>query len=548
MVVPAGAATFAEALRIGAEVYHALKAVLHERGLATAVGDEGGFAPDLPSSEAAIEAILEAAERAGHRDARRDRARPGDERGLPRRRVPLRGPRARRPASCPASGRSCVARYPIVSIEDGAAEDDWDAWKQLTAELGDRVQLVGDDLFVTNPERLQRGIDEGVGNSILVKVNQIGTLTETLEAIATRARRRLHGGHLAPLGRDRGHDDRRPRGRHERRPDQDGRARALRSRREVQPAPAHRGGARRAAAVSRAGHAFPRRRADAAPGDRLTWVAWQRVLGGRRSWPRSGRRSATHESFARSPRPGMDAARLNFSHGTHEEHAARAALVREVQAELGRPLALIADLQGPKLRIGGLDGPRILVDRRRGRRRRRQPARATASCRSRPPSIAEVLEPGHDVLIDDGLRPAPRRGGRRRPRALHRRRRRRGQVEQGRQPARRRRSRSRRSPRRTSTTSSSRSASASTTSRSRSSARPTTSASCRRSSASAARAARVIAKIEKAEAVEALDEILAEADGADGRPRRPRRRDRRRDGAADPEADHPRAASRPGSR
>ena len=224
--------------------------MLHERGLATAVGDEGGFAPDLPSSEAAIEAILEAAERAGHRDRVAIALDPATSEVYRDGALPLRGPRARRPTGCPSFWADLVARYPIVSIEDGAAEDDWDAWKRLTRELGDRVQLVGDDLFVTNPERLRRGIDEGVANSILVKVNQIGTLTETLEAIALAHDAGLHGGHLAPLGRDRGHDDRRPRRRHERRPDQDGRPRALRPRREVQPAPADRGGARRPRGLS----------------------------------------------------------------------------------------------------------------------------------------------------------------------------------------------------------------------------------------------------------------------------------------------------------
>ena len=183
MVVPAGAASFAEALRIGAETYHALKSVLSEQGLATAVGDEGGFAPDLPSSEAAIGAILEAAERAGHRE-----------------RVAI----ALDPASTEfyrdgvyrfegreASGGEMTDFYtgladefPLVSVEDGVAEDDWDTWKRLTDRLGDRLQLVGDDLFVTNPDRLRRGIDAGVANSILIKVNQIGTLTETLAAIA----------------------------------------------------------------------------------------------------------------------------------------------------------------------------------------------------------------------------------------------------------------------------------------------------------------------------------------------------------------------------
>jgi enolase 1/2/3 len=182
MLVPAGAGSFSEAIRIGSEVYHALRAVLHERGLATAVGDEGGFAPDLPSSEAAIDAILEAAERAGHRErvaialdpATTELFRDGVYR-FEGRELPS--------AELEEYWDSLVSRYPIVSIEDGAAEDDWAAWKQQTQELGDRVQLVGDDLFVTNPARLRRGVDEGVANSILVKVNQIGTLTEAAEAI-----------------------------------------------------------------------------------------------------------------------------------------------------------------------------------------------------------------------------------------------------------------------------------------------------------------------------------------------------------------------------
>jgi enolase 1/2/3 len=184
MVVPAGADSFAEALRVGAETFHALKEVLHERGLSTGVGDEGGFAPQLDSTEAAIEAVLEASERAGHRD-----------------RVAI----ALDPASTELyrdggyhfarQGRILSAdemiemystladRYPVVSIEDGLAEDEWGAWKDMTERLGDRMQLVGDDLFVTNVERLQRGLEEGVANAILLKVNQIGTLTETLETI-----------------------------------------------------------------------------------------------------------------------------------------------------------------------------------------------------------------------------------------------------------------------------------------------------------------------------------------------------------------------------
>ena len=138
-----------------------------------------------------------------------------------------------------------AARYPIVSIEDGMDEEDWDGWKQLTERSATACSSSGDDLFVTNPERLRRGIEAGVANSILVKVNQIGTLTETLEAIAHGARGRLHGGDVAPLGRDRGRDDRRPRGGDGLRPDQDRRSLALGPRGEVQPAAADRGGAGR---------------------------------------------------------------------------------------------------------------------------------------------------------------------------------------------------------------------------------------------------------------------------------------------------------------
>ncbi len=182
MVVPAGAPSFAEGLRIGAEVYHALKSVLGERGLATGVGDEGGFAPDLESSEAAIEAILEAAERAGHSGSIAIALDPATSEVFADGVYRFEG-REKTGAEMPAFWAELIDRYPIVSIEDGLAEDDWEGWAQLTRDLGDRVQLVGDDLFVTNPERLRRGIDEGVGNSILVKVNQIGTLTETIEAV-----------------------------------------------------------------------------------------------------------------------------------------------------------------------------------------------------------------------------------------------------------------------------------------------------------------------------------------------------------------------------
>ena len=182
MVVPAGADTFSEGLRIGAEVFHRLKEVLHERGLATAVGDEGGFAPDLPSSEAAIEAILEAAERAGHRDRVAIALDPAMTELWHDGSYAVEG-RELAPAELIEWWADLAARYPIVSLEDALAEDEWDSWRELTSRSGGSVQLVGDDLFVTNVERLRRGIDSGAANAILVKVNQIGTLTETLDAI-----------------------------------------------------------------------------------------------------------------------------------------------------------------------------------------------------------------------------------------------------------------------------------------------------------------------------------------------------------------------------
>jgi enolase len=182
MLVPAGAPTFAEGLRVGAEVFHSLKAVLHERGLSTAVGDEGGFAPDLGSSEEAIELILEAAERVGHRDAVAIALDPASSEFFRDGAYRFEGREADGGGMADFYA-GLEERFPVVSIEDGVAEDDWDGWRQLTERLGDRVQLVGDDLFVTSVERLRRGIDEHVGNAILIKVNQIGTLTETLDTI-----------------------------------------------------------------------------------------------------------------------------------------------------------------------------------------------------------------------------------------------------------------------------------------------------------------------------------------------------------------------------
>jgi enolase 1/2/3 len=183
MIVPGGAETFSEGLRIAVEVFHTLKKLLEEAGLSTAVGDEGGFAPDFPSSEDAIERILEAIDRAGHRDRVKIALDPAMSELYKDGRYSFEG-REEASGDLPEYWAGLVERFPIVSIEDGAAEDDWEAWKALTARLGDRVQLVGDDLFVTNVERLARGIEEGAANAILIKVNQIGTLTETLDAIA----------------------------------------------------------------------------------------------------------------------------------------------------------------------------------------------------------------------------------------------------------------------------------------------------------------------------------------------------------------------------
>ena len=187
MIMPVGAPSFSEALRWGTETYHALRGVLSARGLSTAVGDEGGFAPDLASNEAAITLLLEAIDSAGFTpgddiaialdpavsEIHRDGSYHLDGEG-----------RVLTPDEMAAYWERIVNTYPVVSIEDGMAEDDWDGWAALTAAIGNRCQLVGDDLFVTNPERLGRGIASSVANSILVKVNQIGTLTETLTAVA----------------------------------------------------------------------------------------------------------------------------------------------------------------------------------------------------------------------------------------------------------------------------------------------------------------------------------------------------------------------------
>ena len=254
MIVPAGAASFSECLRVGVEVFHALKKSLAAKGLATAVGDEGGFAPDLESNEAALEAVLAGVSAAGYEPGAdvfialdpatselfEDGAYVLEHEG-----------RTLSPAEMAAYWDDICSRYPVVSIEDGMDEEDWDGWKLLTERLGERIQLVGDDLFVTNPERLRRGIELGVGNSILVKVNQIGTLTETFEAI----RIAREAGYTAVISHRSGETEDTTIAdlavAHRRRPDQDRRALALGPGGQVQPAAADRGGARRGRRVPR---------------------------------------------------------------------------------------------------------------------------------------------------------------------------------------------------------------------------------------------------------------------------------------------------------
>jgi enolase len=186
MVMPVGADSFTEALRMGAEVYHALKAELHDRKLSTNVGDEGGFAPSLPSNKDALEVILAAIERAGYRPGEQVRLAidaAATEFYQDGKYVLEREGKTLTSAEMVDLYSRWADQYPIISLEDGLSEDDWEGWGLLTERLGGRLQLVGDDLFVTNTERLARGIEQGVGNSILVKVNQIGTLTEALDAI-----------------------------------------------------------------------------------------------------------------------------------------------------------------------------------------------------------------------------------------------------------------------------------------------------------------------------------------------------------------------------
>jgi enolase len=187
MIVPLGADSFREALRWGTEVFHALAGVLKSQGLSTSVGDEGGFAPNLRSNEDALKVLVEAIGKAGYRPGEQVAIAldPASSEFFKDGAYVLEGDGGKRltPEQMVEYYATMCERYPIVSIEDGLAEDDWDGWERITRRLGDRVQLVGDDLFVTNVTRLERGIREGIANSILIKVNQIGTLTETLDAI-----------------------------------------------------------------------------------------------------------------------------------------------------------------------------------------------------------------------------------------------------------------------------------------------------------------------------------------------------------------------------
>ena len=508
MVVPAGAESFAEALRIGAEVYHALKALLHERGLATAVGDEGGFAPDLASSEEAIEAILEAAERAGHARPGRDRARPGDDRVLPRRRLPRRGPRARRRGDGSLYWSELAERYPDRVDRGRAGRGRLGRLARSSREQhGDRLQLVGDDLFVTNVERLRRGIDEGVGNAILVKVNQIGTLTETLEAIELARASRLRDRDLAPLGRDGGHDDRRPRRRDERRPDQDR---------------AHRRG--RTASRSTTS-CCASRRSSATRAVYPGWGVFPRAAGsGREPWPRTdavGSDEDRRHDRAGDGRQGDDRAARRRRHrrgppqllARHAGRPARGVRGPCASVQSGKRPAARADRR-PAGAEAARRRPRgaacVVESRRRARRRRRGLGTRRRPRPSRPRSSATCSR-------------RARRADRRRPRAPARRARRATGVRAAPSSSAARSGRTRASTcracladpvahaRRTSSDLEfalelgvDYVALSFVRSRRR---RRATSAAARRS---AARTARVIAKIEKAEAVDALDDIVAE--------------------------------------
>ena len=395
-------------MRIAVEVFHTLKGLLEERGLATAVGDEGGFAPDFGSSEEAIDAILAAAERAGHLDRIGIALDPAMSELVEGDRYRFEG-RSESADGLVDYWAGLVERYPIVSIEDGAAEDDWTAWKGLTERLGERVQLVGDDLFVTNVERFERGIEEQVANAILIKVNQIGTLTETLDAIAL-ARANGYGVVMShrsgetedttiadlAVATNAGQIKTGAPSRTDRVAKYN---QLLRIEEELGDAAPTRAGTRSARGAVRppkthsAQVARPRRYAEACP---------PRRLAGRRSSPRSVRPPPSPETLLAIAEAGMDAARLNFSHGTHEEHAERIRLVREVRTRSAGRSRSIADLQGPKVRIGELAAPVTLDTGDEVVVAPRRPPSDGELPVARPRS-ARFSSAGHDVLIDDGL-------------------------------------------------------------------------------------------------------------------------------------------------
>ena len=274
MIAPVGADSLHEAVRCGAEVFGALKGVLGRRGLATTVGDEGGFAPDLRSNEEAIEVILEAVHEAGYatgRDVALALDVAASELGEENGRYHLRSE-----GRClDADGliellAEWVRAYPILSIEDGLAEDDWEGWESLTRRLGDRVQLVGDDIFVSEPATLREGVARGVGNAVLVKVNQVGTLSEALETVGVAKAAGYASVDLTPLGGNRGHHHRGPRRGGRNGSDQDRFPQSFRAGREVQSSHEDRGTTRRPLELSGTGRVRPRR-GDAVTGKALGW-------------------------------------------------------------------------------------------------------------------------------------------------------------------------------------------------------------------------------------------------------------------------------------
>ena len=391
MLVPAGAASFSEALRIGVECYHALKALLKERGLSTSVGDEGGFAPDLGSAYDACEAILEAAERAGHREKVAIALDPATSELYRDGAYVLE----RQGGTLDGNGMidlwaDLADRFPIVSIEDGLAENDW-------ADLADadrpprRPHPARRRRPLRHERRLPPARHRGEGRQRDPRQGQPDRLADgDARRDRARAAQRLRDDHLASLRRDRGRDDRRHRRRDGQRPDQDRRAGALRSHRQVQPAAPHRGPARRPGRLSGL-ERVPARR----PRPPEMHVRRTKIVA------TIGPASSSPEAIAALIAAGMDGARLNMSHGNHDDHRTRATRVREAEAAAGRPIALIADLQGPKLRVGDLAAP-ITLERGTTVVIAGEDAAQDGDLPISPAVLGSVLQVGNDVLIDDG--------------------------------------------------------------------------------------------------------------------------------------------------